>query len=223
MGEDSFQRGEMRALIQRGRQVRPAPDLVRARALLRARAALVAGPSLAEVESAFRHARRVRVAVATVLALLGGAVAAAVVHAPTPGSVAMSAVDDANAARVPTFGVARRGLVAPAPQAGRAAKPTRAGRPPATLQPAAAELHLLRRAQAAYVRGDQRATLALVAEHAQLFPYGRMAEERDALRVQALAECGRKAEARRAAATFAARYPRSVLLSQMHEAANLGW
>jgi hypothetical protein len=163
------------------------------------------------------------VAVATVLALLGGAVAAAVVHAPTPGSVAMSAVDDANAARVPTFGVARRGLVAPAPQAGRAAKPTRAGRPPATLQPAAAELHLLRRAQAAYVRGDQRATLALVAEHAQLFPYGRMAEERDALRVQALAECGRKAEARRAAATFAARYPRSVLLSQMHEAANLGW
>jgi hypothetical protein len=41
--------------------------------------------------------------------------------------------------------------------------------------------------------------------------------------VQALAECGRKAEARRAAATFAARYPRSVLLSQMHEAANLGW
>ncbi|HSS39055.1 MAG TPA: hypothetical protein VLT58_09825, partial [Polyangia bacterium] len=104
--------------------------------------------------------------------------------------------------------------------AGRAAKPIRDARTPVTLQPGEAELRLLRRAEAAYVRGDQRATLTLVSEHAQRFPHGRLAEERDALRVQALAECGWPEAARRAATAFAARYPRSVLLPQMQKIAS---
>jgi hypothetical protein len=95
----------------------------------------------------------------------------------------------------------------------------RGARSSVTLQPGEAEMHLLRRAEGAYVRGDQRATLALLSEHAQRFPHGRLAEERDALRVQALAECGRAEEARRAAATFAERYPRSVLLAHVETAA----
>ncbi|MES1208369.1 MAG: hypothetical protein ABUS79_20725 [Pseudomonadota bacterium] len=208
----------MRALIERGREVRPAPDLVRARALLRARAVLVAGRPWASAESAYRRARRLRFATAALLVMAGGALATAVGYAFARDGGQANTFDDREAPAAPTSGGQRRDLRAPAPKSGRAAKSMRAARSPVTLQPGDAELHLLRRAEAAYVRGDQRATLALVSEHAQRFPYGRLAEERDALRVQALAECGRPEAARRAAAAFAARYPRSVLLPQMEKA-----
>jgi hypothetical protein len=222
MGADFFQGGEMRALIERGREVRPAPDLVRARALLRARAVLVAGRPLASVDSGFMHGRRGRVAAAALLVMTGGAVATAVTYAFARDGAQPNAFNDRAAVLAPTVGGGRRD-VRSGPKAGRAGKPIRAGRNPAILQPSEAELHLLRRAEAAYVRGDQRATLALVSEHAQRFPHGRLAEERDALRVQALAESGRSEDARRAAAAFAARYPRSVLLSQMESAASGGF
>jgi hypothetical protein len=50
------------------------------------------------------------------------------------------------------------------------------------------------------------------AQHARRFKTGRLVEEREALRVKALAGLGRTEEARRAAAAFRARFPRSVLL-----------
>jgi hypothetical protein len=74
------------------------------------------------------------------------------------------------------------------------------------------ELHLLRRARAAVARGDFAAALAPIAEHTRRFKDGRLAEEREALRVKALAGLGRTDEARRAAAAFEARFPHSVLL-----------
>jgi hypothetical protein len=77
---------------------------------------------------------------------------------------------------------------------------------------ARAELHLLRRARAAVARGEFAAALPPIAEHARRFRDGRLAEEREALRVKALAGLGRNDEARRAAAAFEARFPRSVLL-----------
>jgi len=83
----------------------------------------------------------------------------------------------------------------------------------------AAELALLRRAQVAYAARDYSATAALVAEHTRRFPNGRLAEEREAVRVRSLAGAGRKDEAQRAAQEFAAHFPRSVLLPRLRELA----
>ena len=85
-----------------------------------------------------------------------------------------------------------------------------------------AELELLRRAHAAYASQEYTGALLVLAEHAHRFPSGRLAEEREALRVRSLADLGRKDEARRAAANFASRFPRSVLLSQIRKIAGTG-
>jgi hypothetical protein len=94
-------------------------------------------------------------------------------------------------------------------------KPHRAERPASPQESYAAELKLLNRAQAAYANRDFRGALTLVAEHARRFPNGRLAEEREALRVRSLAASGHPAEARRATAAFAERFPRSVLLPRL--------
>ncbi len=78
--------------------------------------------------------------------------------------------------------------------------------------PFTAELELLQRAHGAYTRHDFSAALTLVVAHARRFPSGHLAEQREALRVRSLAGAGRADEAGRAAAAFAARFPRSVLL-----------
>jgi hypothetical protein len=84
----------------------------------------------------------------------------------------------------------------------------------------AAELDLLRRARGAYRHRDFSGALLLVAEHDRRFPQGHLAEEREALRVRSLAGAGRADESRRAAAAFAARFPRSVLLSRVTQESN---
>jgi hypothetical protein len=89
---------------------------------------------------------------------------------------------------------------------------------PATAQESyAAELGLLQKAHLAYANGTYSAALVLVAEHARRFPNGRLAEEREALRVRSLASAGRADAARRAVAAFAARFPRSVLLPRLQQ------
>lgn len=74
------------------------------------------------------------------------------------------------------------------------------------------ELRLLRQARAAIAREDHAAALPFLAEHVRRFNNGRLAEEREALRVKALAGAGRLDEAQLAAAAFRARFSRSVLL-----------
>jgi TolA-binding protein len=69
----------------------------------------------------------------------------------------------------------------------------------------------------AYASRDFSSALVLVAEHARRYPNGRLAEEREALRIRSLAGSGRTADARRAIAAFAARFPRSVLLPRLQE------
>ena len=58
-------------------------------------------------------------------------------------------------------------------------------------------------------------TMALdaLAEHEATFPRGRLVEEREALRVRALVDAGRTAEAETKARAFRARWPNSVFLS----------
>ena len=86
----------------------------------------------------------------------------------------------------------------------------------------AAELALIQKAQAAYADGNLPSALELLAEHGRRFPNGRLAEEREALRVRSLAGCGRAADARRALQAFAERYPQSVLLPHLRETLGSG-
>jgi hypothetical protein len=149
--------------------------------------------------------------------------AAAMVAAVALGAVAARAIGLGQAALRPV-----RPLVisAAAPEPGTAwllpervvIPPLPAAAPPRRLgrrDRLAAELALLARAQAAYTRHDYAAALASVAEHARRFPRGPLAEEREALRVRSLAAAGHVGEARWAAARFATRFPRSVLLPRV--------
>ena len=79
----------------------------------------------------------------------------------------------------------------------------------------ALELKMLQPARAALARGDYTAALANLAEHQRRFPEGRLSEEREGLRVEALWGAGRTAEATSAAVAFRKRFPGSVLISRM--------
>jgi hypothetical protein len=100
-----------------------------------------------------------------------------------------------------------------APRAKPAAKPEQ--RAEFANESYAAELALLRSAHTAYAAHDYADALVLVGEHAQRFQNGALAEQREALRVRSLLGVKRTGDARRAAAAFAKRFPRSVLLHRL--------
>jgi hypothetical protein len=217
---------EVQAVIERGRQVRRTPDVVRARLLARARMAVArsaAATRLAMPETAPAwHGRRLAFAAAALLLLFSaaGATAALYVH----GRRSMEVVPTAR--RSPE---ARSVLASarPLPTADRAPAPQLVSHPKLqhphrALSPQesyAAELYLLQRAQSDYASQDFPDALVLVAEHARRFANGRLAEEREALRVRSLAGAGRGDQARRALTAFAKRFPRSVLLPRLREQA----
>jgi outer membrane protein assembly factor BamD (BamD/ComL family) len=73
----------------------------------------------------------------------------------------------------------------------------------------AAELRLVREAQAQLRAGQTERALASLAEHARLYPQGVLREERAAARVLALCSLGRGEQARVEAEAFARVAPRS--------------
>jgi hypothetical protein len=79
----------------------------------------------------------------------------------------------------------------------------------APLAGATDEVEILSQARALLAKSPDRA-LALARDHEARFPHGRLAQERDALVVQALRRLGLAAEARKADETFRARYPDSL-------------
>jgi hypothetical protein len=79
------------------------------------------------------------------------------------------------------------------------------------------ELRLLDRARRADARGDYPGVLAIAAEHARNHPTGRLAEEREVLRVKSLVGLGRGGEARQVAADFRRQFPRSVLRHKIED------
>jgi hypothetical protein len=201
---------ETRALVDQEREIPPVPATVRARAMARARAALVAGPPTRR--TAPTPAPRTRwAAVAALLCLAGGGVGAATYQ------VRARLMQPAHEQPAPPPVV----KVAP-PTSARPAQPIADVPPPpetavetprlSRADAARAELRLLRQARTAVAREDYAAALPPIAEHARRFRDGRLAEEREALRVKSLAGLGRTEEAHRAAAAFRARFPRSVLL-----------
>jgi hypothetical protein len=75
----------------------------------------------------------------------------------------------------------------------------------------AKERALLDAARRALASGDLGACLNELAQHARAFPAGKLAEEREAMAVNALVGVGRYAEARQKADRFARRHPNSFL------------
>lgn len=167
-----------------------------------------------------RQPRVLRVAMAVSFVLIVGAVGAfAALRGTTVGNPPLPApVGTQPAPTVPPTQDDSKDPVEPArlptPEAATPARPALAEVKGDTL---ATEVEILRRARVAYGHHDFSATLALVGEHARRFPRGHLAEQREALRVRSLVGAGRKIEARRAAASFATRFPRSVLLSRVAE------
>jgi hypothetical protein len=99
------------------------------------------------------------------------------------------------------------------PEPARTASPSAsAPRPVAHDTDLALEGRLIDTARAALAHGDFEASLAAVGRHAKAFPGGRLAEEREAIAVQALAGAGRTAEARARAQTFRKNYPQSLFV-----------
>ena len=98
---------------------------------------------------------------------------------------------------------------AAAPASLPASKPTRArAEANATRSDALEELKLLTRARRV-LPSRPEASLALSAEHAQLYPRGALAEEREVLAIEALLKLGRASEARQRVRAFVRRFPDS--------------
>ncbi len=202
---------EIRALLDEERPLPPLPGAQRARAMARARAALAAGGVTARSPSSPRAPTRWAVAAAAALVASAAVGAAAYelrvrlgrAHAVAPAAAAVGTRSPAALLRPTAVAVDERPeAVVPAPSA-PSLSPSETAR---------AELRLLRQARDAVARGDFAAALLPLAEHARRFKNGRLAEEREALRVKSLAGLGRTEEARHAADAFRARFPRSILL-----------
>jgi hypothetical protein len=207
---------ELATLLAAGKPIEELPEIVRARALSRARVSM-ANPT--PVRVAGPTGRRVlALAFAASAVLLVGVAGAVVamrtfVPQPLPPSQPMSPRSVAPAPVLPPAAAETPAVLPQAPI------PTKhATRPATPSESYTAELELLHRAQAAYAGRDFASALAVVAEHRRRFPNGRLAEEREALRVRALIGAGRSSEARAAAASFAERFPRSVLLPKLSPA-----
>jgi hypothetical protein len=199
---------EVRALLDGERAIPPQPAAVRARALARAHAAIVAGSPMQSAPP--RAVPRIPwVATATLIGVAGMVGAGAYeirghwAHAPSRPAPAPTVAEVATPPAPSAATAAAEPTSAPSGSIGTAQSPTDA---------APAELRLLRQARTAVARGDFAGALPPIAEHARRFKNGRLAEEREALRVKALAGLGRTEEARRAATAFEGRFPHSVLL-----------
>ena len=216
---------EVQAVIERGRHIRRAPDVVRARLLTRARVAVAASTQakrlgIPETAPAWRGRRLAFAVAALLLFSAAGATAALYAHANRRAELGPSQRGRPEAPSV-RAAAPKQSLseVDPAPQVLASPKIQRSRRALSPQESYAAELYLLQRAQSEYASRDFPDALVLVAEHARRFPNGRLAEEREALRVRSLAGAGRGDQARRALAAFARRFPRSVLLPRLREQA----
>lgn len=204
---------DVRALLDHERDLPQVPAITRARVLARARAALIAaGPASHVVRQRPAPVRWAVAAAVTFAAAAAVGAGAYEVRSRLDERAMLSATPVAAAPAAATARIAS----APAIAEGEAAPSHLATRAPRG-DAAREELRLLRLTREAVARQDFAAALPLIAEHGRRFQDGRLAEEREALRVRALAGLGRTDEARRAAVRFEARFPRSVLLPAVRQ------
>ncbi|HXU64947.1 MAG TPA: hypothetical protein VN962_24785 [Polyangia bacterium] len=213
---------DIRTLLQHEREIPPVPAAVRARALARARASLE-GRSQAAYVPRVAAPPRLRWAVAACVTFAAAAAVGAGAY-----EVRLHLVPQAPVPAAPAAPVVARPAPVTAPAVAPAVEPIAEAELPAVSHEITtprlsrtdsdrAELRLVRMARSAVARQDFGAALGLLTEHARRFKDGRLAEEREALRVRALAGLGRTEEARRAAGQFQARFPRSVLLPAVRQ------
>jgi hypothetical protein len=210
---------ELDALLAHEREIVPLPATTRARSLARARAALADASALPASRPVV--AQPFRWAVAAAIVCVAGGAAAAVAYQVRARRASTPAVAAVVASPAPAPSFARPDHDDAPAAAPEASPPTRAMvRPSGALPPtdtARIELSLMGQARAAVARGDYAAALTPIAEHTRRFKDGLLAEEREALRVKALAGLGRGREAARAASAFRVRFPRSVLLPAVQQ------
>ena len=215
---------EMESLFAIERELVPEPDEVCDRVIRRARASL---PRTLSVDFARRPARprRLRIGWAAAAAvtlsvlcaiafqagyLLKSRDSAAPAPAPVPThSVVVVTVPVTPPATSPPADPE------PPPAEPRTAKTKSVGSEKSVADVYAQELRVLQPAQRAVARQDYASALVAIAEHQRRFPSGRLAEEREALRVKALLGLGRGEDAQRAGAGFRERFPRSALGRRM--------
>lgn len=201
---------DIRALLDSERSIQPLSAALRGRAVARARAAVVAGAVVVPVPQG--EASRMRWVVAACLTFAAASAIGAGTYqlrARLAEQPPASVTEARPASSGPAAGVQRYAALVERP----------AGTPAhsAAFDELRQELRLLRLARAAVARRDFAAALSPITEHTRRFSEGHLAEEREALRVRALAGLGRTQEARHAADSFAARFPRSVLLPAVRQ------
>jgi hypothetical protein len=210
------------SLVEYERLIEETPAIVRARVLARAREAMRDGSVIA-----FRSRRptpllRVLFAAAAALVMMASVAAAyqmlrrsvppksgAARHHGAP--IVLAPVPDP--ATVPSMAPAAGGTT----KAGAGKLLASADGSRRSGRPGAEELRLLDRARQSDARGDFTSVLSASSEHERHYPDGRLAEEREILRVKALIGLGRHHEARQLAAKFRRQFPRSVLLPRLQE------
>jgi TolA-binding protein len=214
---------ETERLFAQERKFLPEAADFRARAMNRARAAL------REQRSSFADSffwRRSPLLVAAALVTLTAAAAFATWEArhrtsevaPPPAAKTPVAAPLAPPPRAPAVEASPSEQSRAEPEAPGGTNPPAARRLSAS-DAYALELRLLQQARAAVASGRFQAALGAISEHERQFPAGRLGEEREALRVKALAGLGRHNEARSAAERFQKRFPDSVLSSSVEETA----
>ena len=207
---------ELQTLLAYERDVVPQPEIVTARALARAREAVNEQLATTFVpRRAPTPTRRLVFAAAAGLVLMAGAAAAyQMLREPSQDSPELSPrrVILAQTAAQPE-------QLPPAPETPASVTPIA----PLKSGSAAArgdsqeELQFLLRARQADARGDHLKMLNHLTQHRHEYPVGRLAEEREFLRVKALVALGRRGQARQVAASFRRQFPRSVLLPKVAE------
>lgn len=228
---------ELVALFERERtEHRPEP-MARGEVLLRAErairlAALVPPPAAPPSApwlgpSGLLHGAPAKITLAVALAAaFGGGVAVGRASAPTnrvteptPAS-SLSASAAANPVNVPVDAVPRieASALPAAPSSPSPAVLSARPRPSDGANDLAKEQELVDTARGALARGRGAEAFAATERHASRFPAGALAEERDALAVQALALDGRSDEAKSRAERFAKKYPRSIFRTAVERA-----
>jgi hypothetical protein len=215
---------EMESLLAVERELVLEPAETRNRAIQRARASL---PSILPVRHVSRSPgpQRLRIGQAAAAAVMLTALCALAFHAGYRIKDGSPAAPARVPARTPSVAVpsvpaapSASSLPAdpepPVPEPRRAmAKPVRPALSAAEAY--AAELRVLQPAQRAVARQDFASALVAIGNHQRRFPSGRLAEEREALRVKALLGLGRAAEAERAGVAFGKRFPESALVGRI--------
>jgi hypothetical protein len=221
---DQSSSSDLDPLFESAKVLDPVSDVARARIRARARATVAAASRSTLPAATSQQTSRSRLALAAGVAFVLGATGTAAAFLGHGAAVPRSAptAPKTSVARTPPIVNTVADDDRPTPSIDeepvvKAATPRHHRRASRVSDPRAAELALIQHAQAAYADGNLPNALELLAEHGRRFPTGRLAEEREALRVRSLAGCGRSVDARRALAAFADRYPHSVLLPHLRQ------